>query len=146
METRLEAPFADGEYSFWLPLPQVFELERACGSLIAIEERLRAGIGIDDAGKPVFIGGGEAGTKEIIETIRVGLIGGNRGLVNGEEREIGPLEAKRLVENYAYPARPLVESAVLAWQIVNAALRGIQLKKKADPPSGEPQSPSRKDA
>ena len=113
-----------------------------CGdvSILAIEERLRAGIGQDDNGAPVFVGGGTASVREIRETIRLGLIGGNHGLVSSEEVEVGPLRAKQLVDLYSYPARPLAESAVLAWLILSSAVFGVRLKKKAE--SAEPESPN----
>jgi hypothetical protein len=137
VETAVTADFADGSYRFWLPLPQIFELERNCGSMLALEERLRVGIGLNEAGEAEFVGGGAAIVKEITETIRLALIGGNSGMVQGEEREIGPLEAKRLVENYVYPARPLAEGAALAWRILSTAIFGVRLKKKV---SGEADS------
>lgn len=148
METALTARFADGEYRFWLPLPQVFELERSCGdvSILAIEERLRGGIGQDVDGKTHFVGGGIASTREIRETIRLALIGGNNGLVDGEAVEVGPMRAKELVDTYCYPQRPLAESAVLAWSILSAAIYGVRLKKKADEakPARKPRSRSAK--
>lgn len=146
METDLLAAFGDGEYRFWLPLPQVFELERVCGdtSIMTLEERLRGCIGQDEAGNVLFIGGGSAMVRDIRETIRLGLIGGNQSLVDGQEAEVGPLRAKQLVDLYSYPARPIAESAVLAWRILSAAIYGVRLKKKADPESDTSPSPSEK--
>lgn len=148
MDTELLAAFGDGEYRFWLPLPQVFELERVCGdtSVMTLEERLRGSIGQDETGEVLFIGGGAAMVRDIRETIRLGLIGGNRGLLDGgQEIEVGPLRAKQLVDLYCYPARPLAESAVLAWRILSAAIYGVRLKKKADPEASSEPSPSAKD-
>lgn len=147
METALTTDFADGQYRFWLPLPQVFELERGCdASIITMEERLRGGIGQDEAGNVVFIGGAGDTVQVIRETIRLGLIGGNSAMVDGQEREVGPLRAKELVDNYTYPARPLAESAALAWLILSTAVFGVRLKKKADPePQGDELSRSAKD-
>lgn len=146
MDTACTTAFGDGEYRFWLPLPQAFELERLCGdvSLLAIEEGLRSGIGQTADGEPEFIGGGGASLRAIRETIRLGLIGGNSGMIDGEEVEVGPMAAKQLVDLYCYPARPLVESAVLAWRILSAAVFGVRLKKKqeSDPATGS--SPSAK--
>lgn len=146
METALTTDFADGQYRFWLPLPQVFELERGCdASIITMEERLRGGIGQDEAGNVVFIGGAGDTVQVIRETIRLGLIGGNSAMVDGQEREVGPLRAKELVDNYTYPARPLAESAALAWLILSTAVFGVRLKKKADPePQGDELSRSAK--
>lgn len=147
METALTTDFADGQYRFWLPLPQVFELERGCdASIITMEERLRGGIGQDEAGNAVFVGGTGETVQVIRETIRLGLIGGNSAMVDGQEREVGPLRAKELVDNYTYPARPLAESAALAWLILSTAVFGVRLKKKADPePQGDELSRSAKD-
>lgn len=148
MDTAVILPFGDGEYRFWLPLPQVFELERVCGdvSLLAIEERLRGGIGQDATGEFVYAGGGSAMVREIRETIRLGLIGGNSGMVDSAEVEVGPLRAKELLDLYIYPARPMVESALVAWRILHAAIFGVRLeegsKKKGEPALSE--SPSEK--
>lgn len=131
MDTAVVTNFADGQYRFWLPLPQVFELERNCEtSLLAIEERLRAGIGQDAEGRAVFLGGGDARVKEIRETIRLALIGGNHAVIDGEQQDVGPIRAKELVDSYTFPSRPLAESAALAWDILSASIFGIRLKKK----------------
>jgi hypothetical protein len=61
-------------------------------------------------------------------------------MVNGEEIEVGPLLAKRLVEDYVYPARPLSEGVVLAWRVLHAAIHGVQLKKKAMTPDADADS------
>lgn len=146
MDTDLLAEFGDGEYRFWLPLPQVFELERVCGdtSIMTLEERLRGCIGQSEDGEIGFIGGGAPMVRDIRETIRLGLIGGNSGSVDGSEVEVGPLRAKQLVDLYCYPARPLAESAVLAFRILSAAIYGVRLKKKADQGGSTDPSPSEK--
>lgn len=138
METAVTAEFADGEYRFWLPLPQMSALERSCGntSILEIEERLRAAVG-QDGETYVFLGGGSAMIADIRETIRLALIGGNHGMVGGEEIEVGPIRAKQLVDEYVCPARPMSEGVVLAWRILYALVFGARLKKKADDPLGE---------
>lgn len=140
MDTAVEIPFADGEYRFWLPLPQLVELERKTGdtSIETIFSRLNAAIGLD-GDEAVYIGGGAAMIADVRETIRLGLIGGNCGQVNGEEIEVGPLLAKQLVDQYVCPARPFKEGAVIAWRILFAMIEGVRLKKKV---SDEPESPS----
>lgn len=122
--TDIELDFADGEYRFWLPIPQVLELERNAGSLLALEYALKNSIGLNESGDPEFSGGGSAEHLAIRETIRLALIGGAKGTVNGEQIEVGPNTAKALVDNYVYPARPIGESAVLAWSILAAAIWG----------------------
>lgn len=150
MDTAIRLKFADGQYLFWLPLPRVVELERKTGaSILAIEERLRGAIGVageDEDGEPdfVFVGGGSALVREVLETLRLGLIGGNSGLVGGEEVQVGPGMADQLVADYAYPARPFSEGVVLAWRVLHAAIHGIQLQKKSPAPAAESMSPSEK--
>lgn len=148
-DTAVELDFGPGTFRFWLPLPQVVELERNCGSqrvgdtpavpksMLLIYDQLGAGLAADD-GRPVYLGGGGAILKDIRETIRLGLIGGNSGMVDGEQVEVGPIRAKELVDEYLYPARPLIEGAYLAWSILHAAINGISLKKKAEAESDQP--------
>jgi hypothetical protein len=135
-DTAVFLPFGDGEYRFWLPLPEVVELERKTGSsIIAIEERLRAAIGADGSQDDpvfVFLGGGAATVADVRETLRLALQGGGGGLVDGQEVEVGPNMARQLIDAYVYPARPLSEGVVVAWRVLHAALHGVQLKKKLD--------------
>jgi hypothetical protein len=154
-DTAVEIDFADGRYRFWLPLPQVVELERKTGdtSILVIEERLRAAIGVEEneGGEPrfVFLGGGAAMVSDVRETLRLGLIGGGSGMVDGQEVEVGPNTARQLVDAYVYPARPLGEGVVLAWRVLHAAIHGVQLKKKLTPDAAEgaqPPNPSAKDS
>lgn len=147
MQTRVEMPFGDGEYVFWLPLPQVVELERVTGRpMLAIEESLRQAIGGAADGELSFLGGGSAHAKDVLDVLRLGLIGGNSGMVHDEEVEVGPIRAKQLVEQYAYPARPLSEGVVQAWRVLSAAIFGVELKKKAEPDPGENLSDTEKDS
>lgn len=144
METAVTLDFADGSYRFWLPLPQALELERNCGkSLFTIFDQVASGLGLIDD-KPVYATGGAAMVKDIRETIRLGLIGGNSAMVDGEEKPVGPQTAKQLVDDYVYPARPLIEGQYLAWGILKAAIEGVQLKKKAEPVKAKPRSRSAK--
>ncbi|MEN6450342.1 MAG: hypothetical protein ABFC96_07620 [Thermoguttaceae bacterium] len=157
-DTAIELDFGPGTFRFWLPIPQVIELERNCGSqrvgdtpavpksMLLIYDQLGAGLAADD-GRPVYLGGGGAILKDIRETIRLGLIGGNSGMVDGEQVEVGPIRGKELVDEYVYPARPLVESVYLAWSILHAAINGISLKKKVTTVQDHPvekRSPSTK--
>lgn len=142
MQTRVEMPFGDGEYVFWLPLPQVVELERVTGRpMLAIEESLRQAIGGTGDGELSFLGGGSANAKDVLDVLRLGLIGGNSGMVHGEEVEVGPIRAKQLVEQYAYPARPLSEGVVQAWRVLSAAIFGVELQQKKSPADPD-ESPS----
>lgn len=122
--TEITLPFADGEYRFFLTLPMVDELDQKHGSIMRLEPALRAGIALGENGNAIFAGGGEAQARAIRDVIRCALIGGNRAKVDEKEIEVGTLDAKRLVSAYVHPARPLGESAALAWRILAAAIYG----------------------
>ena len=157
MDTAIELDFADGRYNFWLAFPQIIELERNCGrkltdgttqskSVFQIYDELSEGIGIGrDDGAAKFVGGGTANALDIKEVVRLGLIGGNSGIVDGTEKEVGPLTARNLVSDYI-EARPLSEGLAVAWMVLNAAIVGVDLKKKAEEPAETPadMSPSGK--
>lgn len=128
MDTAIDLKFADGVYRFWLPWPQLLELERKCGYS-----------GTDGFRRPksvfqIFNEMGVLGANalDVKETIRLGLIGGNQGLVDGSEITVGPLTAQQLVEDYVYPARPLDEAMQLAATILHAAIAGVDVKKKPE--------------
>lgn len=93
--------WADGEYTFCLPLAQIEELQRICdaGPLV-IAERLRQGFWK---------------AEDIHATIRLGLIGGG----------MKPVEALRLVRLYVHE-QPLADNAVPALAVINAALFGVE--------------------
>ena len=125
--TDLVTNFGDGQYRFWLPLKEVAEFEGKFGSILSIEPRLRSAVGLDEDNKPVFIGGGSADGAACREIVRLGLIGGKAGEIDGEEAEIGPQRARELIDLYAWPNRPLGETAALAWRILAAAIYGNEL-------------------
>lgn len=146
-DTVVTLAFGDGEYRFWFTLPQIVELERKCGgkSVFAMYDAMGAGLGLNgDA--PVYLGGSTPMVTEIRETIRLGLIGGNSGLVDPQECEVGPIRARELVDAYTFPNRPLIEGLHVAWSILHAAINGIDLKKKTDGEitDPDPRSPSEK--
>ena len=131
VDTAVDLKFADGEYHFALLLPQIFELERNCGgpdsdgvrkgkSVFQIYDELSAGLGLSVDDAPVFMGGGRANAKDIRETIRLGLIGGGQT----------PIDAKQLVDDYCFPARPMAECLGAAWAIMRATIEGVEVKKK----------------
>ena len=141
MTTEVIAEFADGEYRFWLAMPQVIAFERDHGSIFDFWGKLTDAIGIDKEGAFHYIGPSGPPVTALRDFIRLALIGGDQCTVDGEEDGVGPTKAKHLVDDYCYPARPLAEAAALAFQIADAAVRGIQLKKKMTPVEGDP-SPS----
>lgn len=122
--TQIDIPFGDGLYRFFFPMPTINEFERKHGSFLAAEYHLCTAIGFDEKRKPVFVGGSDVKADLCRDVLRLGLIGGSKAMVNEEIQEIGPQRARELVETYAYPARPLEETALLAWQVLTAAVYG----------------------
>ncbi|MGO4339010.1 gene transfer agent family protein [Labrys sp. KB_33_2] len=102
MDCQTTFTWADGRYTFALPLRQLEELQEKadCGPL-TLFQRMREGAWRD---------------ADIRETIRLGLIGGG----------VEPTAALRLVERYVYPARPLMEGLLPAQAILSAALWGVE--------------------
>ena len=155
MDTKTDFAFGDGTYTFWLPLPQVIELQRRCAlidaegrahpkSILVIFEQINEAMGPDGEGSALWLGGGSVLPQEANEVLRLGLLGGNSGMVDGEEIPVGPQLAKQLVDNYGYPARPLSEVMAHAWRVLHAAIVGIDVKKKAAPKQGKSRSRSTK--
>jgi hypothetical protein len=71
--------FGDGEYLFRLTVKQIIELEEKCGAAFAvIQARLWNGLWT---------------ANDVVETIRLGLIGGGAD----------PVKAKQLTDRYALP-------------------------------------------
>lgn len=134
--TSLELAFADGEYSFALHLPQLAELqEKRQTGLFKLYARVMAGRFLTDSGEGVGHPQlGEAFAEDIYETVRLALIGGGKGLVDGKEIEVSALTAKRLVETYVHPA-PLMESWGIAAAILGAKIVGYAPQKKSPPPA-----------
>lgn len=100
--------FGDGSYLFKLKLPQLAELQEKCNAGIGtIYMRVQLG---------------DYHYQDLIETIRLGLLGGAKGLVNEEEIRVSDVTARRLVERYC--DRPLDELHVLARAILGAAVVG----------------------
>lgn len=133
--TALELLFADGEYLFDLKLPQLAELQEKRGPIFTVYGRVVKGryimgdVGIADTTS------GEAFAEDLFETIRLGLIGGSRGLVDGSEVTVTALTAKTLVERYCH-TRPLKESWAVAAAVLAAKIEGYEPKK--DEPAAAP--------
>lgn len=132
MRTDIELEFADGSYLFALKLPQIVELQRVCGAgIFAIYGRVLKGRYVfkgEEFGAPHE---GEAFLHDIYETIRLALIGGGRGRVNGEEVTVSPGRAKELLETYIHP-QPLKDAWGVAAAILSAKIEGYE------PPFAEP--------
>ncbi|MBB5709349.1 gene transfer agent family protein [Sphingomonas xinjiangensis] len=133
MDTAVTLAFGDGSYTFWLPMARIVEVERLCGdkSIVAMFEEFGAAIGLErDTDVARFMGFGSARIKDVYEVIRCAAIGGGAS----------PIDAKNLVDNYV-DGRPYAETVPVAWAILNAAVMGVSLKKKA--PEAEPNDMSR---
>lgn len=149
-DTAVDIEFAGGKYRFWLPMPQVTAIERGPAahkhegyprSILSMYDEIGAGLGL--AGDvPIYMGGGNALVGDVRNIILQGLIGGASGVIDGEEQPVGPNVAARLVEDFVFPARPLVEGMNIAWTILHAAITGIALdqKKSQDAPVGDKSS------
>lgn len=156
METRITLPFADGEYEFWLPMSRVVAAEREMGrldadgvrkphSILTVFHDLGTHLGVVLDGAHVLTGPMPVLPADAHAIIRNALVGGNRGMVNGEQIAVGDAMARNLIETYCYPARPLMHDLGLAWRILQAAVYGIDpgSKKKTDAPeAGENLTPS----
>lgn len=132
-QTAIELEFADGQYLFDLKLPQLAELqEKRKVGVLAIYGRVLKGRYIFEGQSIALANEGEAYAEDLFETIRLGLIGGGRGLVDGQEVQVSALTAKSLVERYCHAA-PLRESWALAAAILGARIEGYDPPKKDEP-------------
>lgn len=150
MPSFLELKFGDGDYTFALKLPQILELQRACGAgIFTIYGRV-------SKGRYAFSTGLEFGAAhecdayalDIYETLRLGLIGGNAGIVNGESVTVNANRARELVETYAHPPVPLKEAWDHAWAVLGATIEGYDRpedqKKSPEPEKASTRSTKRK--
>ncbi|GGB15137.1 hypothetical protein GCM10011380_00690 [Sphingomonas metalli] len=131
--TALELHFGDGEYLFDLKLPQLAELQekRGCG-VFAIYARVLKGRYLLEGETIGVTGQAEAYVEDLAETIRLALIGGGKGLVNGVEVAVSALTAKGLVERYVLAA-PLRDAWATAAAILAARIEGYTPPKKVEP-------------
>lgn len=119
MQTEIDLPFADGRYSFKLPIRRIVEIEEKTGPIDLVKHRLmHGGWSIHD----------------VVETIRQGLIGGGKGEVNGQPIEVTALRANSLIENYV-DGHAIAEHHITAKAIIAALYVGYapaqEAKKKA---------------
>lgn len=133
----IDLEFGDGEYTCALGLEQIDELQRKCNIGIGgLFSRLLKGCVQDPSGQVVIIpAAAEFYAIDIIETLRQGLIGGGKGIVNGAEVKVTPVLANTLIKNYVL-ARPLADHWSMAASILGACIVGYDPPKK-DGPAGE---------
>lgn len=132
MPASIDLDFADGTYTFALPVPQIQELQRKCnigiGGLYARVLKGHAEV----EGRLVQVPHlAEFYIEDITETIRHGLIGGAKGMVNEAEVEVSPALANKLVATYV-AGKPITDYWSLAASILIATVHGY------DPPKDEP--------
>jgi hypothetical protein len=130
---KISLAFADGEYDFFLPLPQIAELQRKCNVGIGgLYARTIKGAQIIHGEVVLLPGSAEFYAADLIETIRHGLIGGAKGVVNGETVEVTPVLAGRLIETYVLN-QPLKSAWDLAVSILGVCIMGYDPPKKDEP-------------
>jgi len=138
--SQLELEFADGTYIFSLKLPQILELQRVCDAgIFEIFGRVMRGrvmLGAESFGLPQEAA---ARVQDVMETCRLALIGGGRGMVNGEDAGVSDQRARQLVETYLHPPVPLSKAWNLAATILLALVEGY------DPPEGQKKSPEKQE-
>lgn len=136
--TSIDLEFGDGVYTFALPLPQIAELQRKCGNtgIGELFGRLVKGCFTHPVTNEVHVDVklGAFYALDIIETIRHGLIGGAKGVVNGEEIAVTPVLANKLIEAYVLD-QPFSASWNIAVSILGARMMGYDPPKKAPAPS-----------
>lgn len=130
----IDLQFADGAYTFAYGLERMEELQQKCkigiGGLLG---RLLKGCIKHPVTGEIMVNAaaGEFYAVDIIETIRQGLIGGRKGVVDGVEIEVTPVVANQLIQNYVL-CRPLAESWSLAASALGACIMGYEPPKKDD--------------
>lgn len=126
MQTEIELFFGDGSYLFALKMAQIVAIEDKCGPIGEVFSRLLKGRYINAAGEGIGLPT-EAAFRHIdlIEVIRQGLIGGGRGLVDGESVLVDSLKANKLVEIYVH-GRPLAEAWSIATAVMSALIEGYE--------------------
>lgn len=135
--------WADGEYEFRLPVGQLAELQTKCAAGIGkVYARLMAGRYVDQRTQEIVLNPlqAELHYEDITEVIRLGLIGGKRGIVDGKQIEVTPTKAQQLIRDYVH-TRPLLENWKVASAVVNAFMIGF-----TDPATAQKKSPPRKRA
>lgn len=129
--------WGDGEYEFRLPIGQLAELQTKCGAGVGkIFARLHAGRYVERSTQDVILNPlqAEYHFEDVVEVIRLGLIGGKRGVVNGQPVDVTPAKAQQLVRDYVH-TRPLLENWKIASAVLSAFLIGF-----IDPDAAEKKS------
>lgn len=139
-DTAITLDFGEARYRFWLPMARIVEIETNRGgkSIVTMFQEFSEGmVYTKNSDDPEFYGIGLAHIADVAEIIRCAAIGGRERYDGEEAKPVSPMDAKRLVDLYV-DGRPMTETVPVAWAILNAAIMGVKLKKKAEP---EPESP-----
>lgn len=128
MPSFLVMKFGDGDYTFALKLKQILELQRLCGAgIFTIYGRVMKGVYAFENGARLGVPHEcEAHALDVYETLRLALIGGNAGLVNGEQVTVNANRASELVETYAHPPVPLKVAWHHAFKVLEATVEGYE--------------------
>lgn len=103
LRAEVLATWAGGDHLFRLTVAMVLELEQKCAAPFGtIFHRVQAG---------------QYAIEDILQTIRLGLIGGG----------MKPQDAAALMRAYVYPERPLAEAWAVARVILSAAMFGFEV-------------------
>ena len=150
MANHIDLEFADGEYRFALGLEQIGEIQEKCGAGIGeIFARIMSGVARDAEGNiHLDIRNARFRSEDVYQAIRLGLIGGGRGVVDEQEIKVDAALARKLMTRYIY-SQPMA----LAWDhavaILGAVLIGYEPPKEnapgEDPPAGESAESKTKD-
>jgi hypothetical protein len=136
-QASIDLEFGDGVYDFALPLPQIAELQRKTDAGIGkLYARVLRGCIPDPKGGGQWVlnpATAEFFALDLIETIRHGLIGGGKGMVNGDEVKVTPQLANRLVDTYVLN-QPLVDAWKVAATVLGVCVLGYDPPKKDPPP------------
>lgn len=149
VRTDLWLPFADGLYHFALPSAQLSELERECSIANSKGEREPTPVGTIYGnlaqGRALLPGGAADWTRlstaaatlsAIVErdcfaVIRLGLIGGGEGEVNGARVKVDQNRARSLLSAYV-EGQPLEDAWHYAFAILGARICGVPVARSPD--------------
>lgn len=127
MRTPLLLDFGDGKYNFRLTVAGVLELQdKVKAGFGMLAARVLAGRYTDREDNPFgYPLDAKYRLEDLLETIRLALVGGGGGIVNDVNVPVDPPRAVQLVKTYCFPERPLSEAWTLAAAIIGHACEEI---------------------
>jgi len=141
MDTAIQREFAGGRFTFYLPLSAILAIEKGPitptlrsreypVSVFQIYDELSAGMGVDQSGDLIRLPGARIFAGDLHNILEQALKAGKSGERDGDSFEVDGSLANRLV-NEQIEAH-FEACAVLAWDVLHATIKGIDLKKKAE--------------